>query len=196
MVHSFNHSLEKILSTFVATTWQNPHPRWIYYLLSVSILELFNTAVEKKWYNQTNWYQHKPVLSIDQDRLGYAVVTNKMKQDEGKQNINNKSQTSRARHSLFLASAVNPEWVGRGSAHLGHSGTQGNGGSIWADASMVIVTEAREHGDTCTGFERLLFILYWPKEFRWSYLSLRVWRSAILPCARREKKQIWVFMTS
>lgn len=36
------------------------------------------------------------MLSIHQDRPGYVVVTNKMKQDEAKQNINNKSQLSMA----------------------------------------------------------------------------------------------------
>lgn len=94
---------------FQSLSWENPKnvccnhptkipiPRWIYYLPSVSILELFSTAVglkkkeQKKKTNQTNWYQHKSMLSINQDRLGYALVTNKMNQDEGKQNINNKS---------------------------------------------------------------------------------------------------------
>lgn len=43
------------------------------------------------------------MLPINQDRLGYTEVANKMKQDEAKQNINKKSQTSRACIVLFHA---------------------------------------------------------------------------------------------
>lgn len=120
------------------------------------------------------------MLSINQGRQGYPVTTNKMKQDEAKQNINNQSPISMAWYEVISCLCGSPR-MGFCSSLLFKDSW---GGRLHLSLCLLGHCSKGEGG-----FTKNTLAL---KGFCSSSIGQRnsgSWRSAILPCAWKVKNQ-------